>query len=438
MKAFAIAALATAAAGNLVAETYYVSTKGKARGANGSKSAPYKDIQKAAEGAQPGDTICVAEGNYFGPQDSGTIKIKVAVNLQGGWSEDFSERDVNKHRTFIQPSAASSATSDNSGTLILDLDRSGSKGKTMTVDGFIIDRGYSNAYSTNKGIVDGVKGGLLSPASVPAQGGPNFESKIQTRESPAIKLDYSQANVVIKNCAFINIPDYAILGGLRANADATIENNVFVNVRMAVCEVYGTDNNRFSKVNFKNNTVLFVWSRKSDLVDMGYGFRMMTKTDTVVENNIFGCCVGTAVNRSRVDSTKAQEDKRIDALNGNVFFLNRGADFDYAVSPNIKKIHAAEIEEVDESLLEEVDGNQAMTDPAVFKGKINVAYLTGFMHLQSSTDIDMNSFTLFGDSLTKGAYKGSTTVSMFANRYPWEEALALFGAVGGKGAQAIK
>ena len=150
VKAFAVAALATVAAENLVAETYYVSTKGKARGANGSKSAPYKDIQKAAEGAQPGDTIYVAEGNYFDPQDSGTIKIKVAVNLQGGWSEDFSERDVNKHRTFIQPSAASSATSDNSGTLILALDRSGSKGKTMTVDGFIIDRGYSNAYSTNK------------------------------------------------------------------------------------------------------------------------------------------------------------------------------------------------------------------------------------------------------------------------------------------------
>ena len=33
---------------------------------------------------------------------------------------------------------------------------------------------------------------------------------------------------------------------------------------------------------------------------------------------------------------------------------------------------------------------------------------------------------------------GSTTASMFANRYPWEEALSLFGAVEGCGAQAIK
>ena len=90
---------------------YYVSLeKGSAR-AEGTQQAPMKDIQKAIDKAADGDLIRIAQGNYLGTLDRGWIEIKGKyVSLEGGWNDDFSERNPVKYITRIQPTVAQRGT----------------------------------------------------------------------------------------------------------------------------------------------------------------------------------------------------------------------------------------------------------------------------------------------------------------------------------------
>ena len=90
---------------------YYVSLeKGSAR-AEGTQQAPMKDIQKAIDKAADGDLIRIAQGNYLGNLDRGWIEIKGKyVSLEGGWNDDFSERNPVKYITRIQPTVTQRGT----------------------------------------------------------------------------------------------------------------------------------------------------------------------------------------------------------------------------------------------------------------------------------------------------------------------------------------
>jgi hypothetical protein len=82
-----------------------------------------------------------------------------------------------------------------------------------------------------------------------------------------------------------------------------------------------------------------------------------------------------------------------------------------------------------------------MTNPAVFKGVINEDYLNGFLSAsyKETTSHDPNSpANQFRKSMgmnQTGTIQSSVT--MYANRYPWKEALKFFGAMQGYGAQKI-
>ena len=80
------------------ASSLYVSLeKGSAR-ADGSKNTPLKDVQKAIDMAKDGDVIRIAQGNYLGTMDKGSLSIKGKyVSLEGGWNDDFTERDPLKY-----------------------------------------------------------------------------------------------------------------------------------------------------------------------------------------------------------------------------------------------------------------------------------------------------------------------------------------------------
>ena len=81
---------------------YYVNIeKGSARGA-GTIEAPMKDIQKAIDSAADGDVIRIAQGNYLGTMERGWIQIKGKyISLEGGWNDDFTERNPVKYITRI-------------------------------------------------------------------------------------------------------------------------------------------------------------------------------------------------------------------------------------------------------------------------------------------------------------------------------------------------
>ena len=96
--------------------TLYVSVStGSARSDGLTPEKPLKDLQKAIDLAEENDCILVAEGNYLGNMDRGYVESGKFGNAQndrgkfisiyGGWSTDFSERDVLKHITKIQPTS---------------------------------------------------------------------------------------------------------------------------------------------------------------------------------------------------------------------------------------------------------------------------------------------------------------------------------------------
>ena len=97
-------------------KTLYVSAStGSARADGLSPTSAMKDLQKAIDTAEENDVILVAEGNYLGNMDRGyiqcgkfgaatqTAEMGKFISIYGGYSTDFSERNVIKYVTKLQP-----------------------------------------------------------------------------------------------------------------------------------------------------------------------------------------------------------------------------------------------------------------------------------------------------------------------------------------------
>lgn len=422
---------------------YYVSSQTGSNRNDGSKEAPYKNLQKALDEAEAGATIYVAEGNYYGLLNKGNIIITKPVTIMGGYNSDFSERDVLKYRTLVQPTPASNGTASGQGTIQLRSIKA--PDQKVEINGLIMDRGNSIAYNARgDGRPEGVESPQMNPIGTAGKGGANLDENVSTTETAMIYFDGYQGvinavNVVIRNCAFINCPNYGIVGMLH-DGSLTIDNCIFVNVRMATLDVRGGNIKKVVPINFTNNTVLFVWSRMRDLSDMGYGYRMIPGTSNNISNNIFGCAVFAALDRTHIDSNKEREAMREEVVKNNIFFLNRQGDLTIPGGGMFMRISANDFDDVE--ALDQVGGNRILTDPKLFDGKVNKAYLEGFINLKASSNMSVDyssTANQFRSALGMNVQgTGSTSASMFANRYPWEEALALFGAVEGYGAQPIK
>ena len=124
---------------------YYVSLeKGSAR-AEGTQQAPMKDIQKAIDKAADGDLIRIAQGNYLGNLDRGWIEIKGKyVSLEGGWNDDFSERNPVKYITRIQPNVAQRGTI---GQGLLMIEALADRNAQIIIDGIFFDLGLVHEYA---------------------------------------------------------------------------------------------------------------------------------------------------------------------------------------------------------------------------------------------------------------------------------------------------
>ena len=414
--------------------TYYVSMDNGSNRNDGSKDKPFKNIQKAIDAATDGASILVAQGNYFGLLDKGEINITKPVKIYGGYAPDFSERNILKYLTMIQPTPATNGSVDGQGTMQIKVNKAGSK---VVIDGLIFDRGNTIAYNPKgEGRPEGVESPMMQGIGTSGIGGAELKEEVGTTQTSQIYLENPVCDIVISNCAFINAPNYGIRGNFRAGK-IIVTNNIFINNRMAACEIPGTDAQKNVVVEFTYNTVLFMWSRTKSFEDMGYGYRYMTGADSYVENNILGLTCFSGLDRTRVDSDKNKEAKRITTAEHNIFFLNKQTDLTIPGGGMFLRVKADNFDDVEQ--LAEVAGNKTLTDASVFKGKINEAYLNGFLSAQYSetSDYDPNSSAnSFRRAMGMNQVgKLTTTVTMFANRYPWKEALSFFGAMNGYGAQ---
>ena len=134
-----------------------MSSKGTVRADGLSKTTPVKDLQKAIDMAEDGDTILVAEGNYLGNMDRGYVEcgkfgnggdVGKFLKFYGGYAADFSERNPVKYITKIQPNA-SSPKSIGAALFHIKAKRAYTDKRPageVVVDGFTFDGGEYNSY----------------------------------------------------------------------------------------------------------------------------------------------------------------------------------------------------------------------------------------------------------------------------------------------------
>lgn len=438
MKALTIAALTALCSATLWSADIYVSLgTGKNKNA-GTKEAPLKNLWKALEKAETGDVIHLAEGNYPGKMKCGWFMMKKPVSIIGGYAKDFSERDPLKYRTLFQPANENNDKKGaGQGLLHIEFDKSpmtAPKGFKMKIDGLIFDDGFASSYHATKGKPEGFDTGmwLQGPAFNPADKFPSA-NRYSLYSAQASR---GEGDIEIKNCVFVNGSNMALnLNWYKGEVE--VENCVFVNNRMIAANVTCANAQPSVKWSFKKNTVLFTWSRLNDLQDMGFGVRVNTGVSAEIEDNIIGLNVLTGF-----DNTKGDGKKKKIKLDGNVFFLNRESDVQMTISPSIAKVRVDGFEDLEGTDgIESIEDNVDLSDPKVFAGRIDAKYLNAFLSMKYSekTKLDEGKCNALRSVLglpLQGTIK--TKCDMYANRYPWEMALKLFGAMDGKGAQVIK
>lgn len=439
-------------------KTFYVSaTTGSARADGLSPTTAMKDLQKAIDAAQDDDIIYVAEGNYLGNMDRGYLECGKFGNAQndrgkfisiyGGYSTDFSERDVIKHVTKIQPGSQKFTAP------LLNINARRPWGYTgpegeVVVDGLVFDFGENNLYCVAdvKNEITGTPNeGVLTGRFIELGGSPNCPKVgFANGDEYALHMDV-EGNVRISNCIFVNCRDYGI-SALMGKGHMEISNNIFIACRYASCQVKGSVRDAdIEKVSlgFHHNTVLFTWTRTKAFEDMGQGFRFMNGIRTIdVHNNIFGCNSNCGVERVYYESNKAMEAAKISNLYDNYFFANKRDLEIAAMGASTISVPAARIEEA-EQIGPKYEGNKEMPEGNdAFINAIDKSYLEGFLSLKimSSQSYNANSAANQVNRLFGLNQQGSEIVrpSMYCNKYPWEKAKDLFGAVNDYGAQLPK
>jgi hypothetical protein len=406
-------------------KTLYVSITNGSNSNDGSKASPLKNIDKAIKMSVPGDVINVAGGRYMGTLKIGFLETDKPVKLYGSWDEGFTIQDIAAHPAVFQPDNESARTSRKA-LMKFTKDVAGT-----VIDHMVFDAGERNAYSTNDGIVEGVEGGrLLLPTEKPATGNSTVGEPLLQFVSATTGGD-----VTVQNCVFVNGPSFALQAGHRSGK-FTVKNNVFVANKMAAIEIFGTcastgGPNTLSlcgEVEIANNTILFTWSRLKDFLDMGYGVRIMTKCDYNIHNNIIGGSILSAIDHTRFNKNEWVK------VDNNIFFVNKDKDMHYSPASNTRlRIDAGEFGDLD---IASAKGNKNEIPKGL---QVNKAYLEGYLSARYSEQVDYNPNSpanqwreIMGMN-KQGTIKSK--VSMFANKYPWKDALGLFGNVSGYGAQ---
>lgn len=414
--------IASAPAGGKI---LYVSASSGSNSNDGSKERPFKNIDKAIKTAVPGDKIYIAGGRYMGTLGAGFLESDKALQLYGSWNEDFTRQNISEHPSCFQPDNET-ARSSRKALLKFTHDVNGT-----VIDHMVFDGGERNAYSASDGVVKGIEGGrLLPPTEKPSTGYPTVGEPLVQFVSATTGGD-----VTIQHCVFVNGPSFALQAGHRSGK-FTVKNNVFVANKMAAIEIFGTcastgGPNTLSlcgEVEIANNTIVFTWSRLKDFLDMGYGIRIMTKCAYHIHNNVIGGSI-----LAGVDHTRFNKNEWI-KIDDNIFFVNKDKDLHYSPASNTRlRVDASDFADLE---LASATGNRNEIPQNL---KVNKAYLDGYLSARYNEKIDYDpnsSANQWREAMglnKQGTISSSAT--MFANKYPWKDALLLFGNINGYGAQ---
>ena len=402
-----------------VGKTIYVSPTGNNTNDGTDKNSPMKELDKALAKAAAGDRINMSEGVYTGTFGVGYWEINVAVQIYGGYKSDFSVRDPFKYLTVLQPPADAFAKSANRNVIDMKKALNG-----VVIDGLVFEGGLKTPYNNDPdpkkaGRCEGCETGMMLVG--PGQKNPE-----------GVMLVLFGNNHVVRNCIFVN----SSFGGVRAKlgqageGDIEIANNIFVANRMFGIEGFGMKGSKpaVGNINIHHNTILFSWSRLKDLLDFGYGINVQNDATFKIHDNIIGLNISAGISSQRFNKELY--------IDNNLFFGNKKKDFWFNPGSNANiQIDASDFGDVG------IPSAQGNVNQALKLG-VNQAYFNGFMNAQYSekVDYDPNSQANVIRAALGQNKQGSiqSSVTMYANRYPWQETLMLVGAHNTYGAQPVK
>jgi hypothetical protein len=352
-----------------------------ASGGDGSREKPFKDPWQALEKVEAGDSVHVAEGEYFGKLKTGRWKIDTAwVSLIGGYDKDFKERNPWKHPTRLFAPADYKGRRD--GYVI-----EGSDDHTgAVVDGFVFDRTTDNKYK------------------------PNGDLDYDNSE----KLEHlwlSKPGCVIRNNLFVNGAE----GALRVGSGITVENNIFVNHHSrTVAAQRGFGN---APLVFRNNTLAFSWDIRFGQGNgrNGHLLSIENGVNAIIDNNIFEFADNDAI-RLMADPGDVE-------LTNNTFSHNLWSN---VMRPSDNQtVDDKTFGQLKDFKFKKLAGNQAVSAGLPVDQKWFDAYLSRTAYVPGKVTMDdWNQLReLIGQPVLA---TGGKAPEGFAPNYPWAKALQLF------------
>ncbi len=294
------------------AKEIYVSKDTGSDENEGTKEKPKKLLWKALGAYEAGDVIRVAEGMYHGQQKSGVMpQITKSVVLEGGWKQDFSERNPFKHLTII------TAGFDRGGATS-EVFRCEDRKLNVTIDGFLIDRGGGTVYYSDGEM--GANKRIEGHADCSPFGYRNFNRKMSGSD-PSIEL--IGGTMTVRNNIIINSPWWGIYVKGGGDGTITIENNLVLGFQGRGIEaIVGGGWGKPTWI-IRNNTVAFGYEME------GRGISIDPRPDTgkyIVEKNVVAFTHQTGV------MAKFQVQGDALQLVNNLFFMNRLGDYGHGGS----------------------------------------------------------------------------------------------------------
>jgi hypothetical protein len=354
-----------------------------AAGGNGSREKPFKDPFQPLERCESGDTIHIAEGDYFGKLRAGIWRIDTTyISLVGGYDKGFAERNPWKHPTRMFCPEDFKGTR---GGYYVSGDMDDHTG--AVVDGIIFDKRPNNTYKANGDIA--------------------MDAECDRVED----IWLNRPGCVVRNCVFLN----GVFGALRVCNGQLIENNIFINhYQQTVVVTHGhTD----APVTFRDNTLLFAWDLK---FGEGHGrgghlLKLDTDVRAIVDNNIFEFADNDAI--------QLNADPREVELTNNVFSHNLWSEVQKMAKWEV--VDATNWKQLADFGFKKLEGNQLLTAGMPLDEKWLSTYLNRTAYTPGKVTMDdWNQLReILGQPVIATGGKGPEG---FMPAYDWKQALTLF------------
>ncbi len=356
-----------------------------AAGGNGTKEKPFKDPWQALEKCEAGDSIHIAEGEYYGKLKIGMWKIDTTyISLIGGYDKQFTERNPWTHPTLLFCPPEYKGTMRGGYTIQGEGDHTGA-----VVDGIVFDKLTNNEYFPNGDIN-------------------------RDRSDANEHLWLFSPNITIRNCVFLNGNG----GALRVCNGATIENNIFINHNVHTIDM--TKGHTSSPSMIRNNTLLFAWEVKFGEGNGRGGSLIHFATDcrSIVENNVIEFADNDAI-------VLALDPAEI-TLTNNVFSHNLWSQVTRTATPNLV-VDGANWKQLPDLGLKKADGNIILPEGSgcPVDQKFFDVYLGRTAMVPGKVTMDeWNQFReILGQPVIATGGKGPTG---YMPAYPWKSAINLF------------